>query len=176
MAAFKVGDRVRITSPVPTTGTVVAMRNPASYVDVRRDDGRRGSSSVTPGAATYHVDNLEPANYEPEKGDRVRVTLEGEVTDTGTHDGHHFDIEGGLVFTHREGVTVELVEKAKPPVVTFEPGDFVREKGLRDALFLIGPEGGWTDVRTGRSFDYSSGDTPWTSEHFEKVELHEAPL
>ena len=176
MTAFKVGDKVRFVMPltpfrVGDEGTVVELATSSGMVRVAHPI----NNPLPAGgwlASLHEIELVEPTGYEPAVGDRVRVTIEGEVTATGTRDGHHFDIADGFVYTHAEGVTVEKVE---PPVEVFKPGDFVRRES--DGAILHLAENGWLNMTNNRFYESPEVTGGYfTSERYEKVELHEAPL
>lgn len=106
------------------------------------------------------------------KGDRVKVTIEGEVANTTTHDyvvgigGHN------AVFARNPRDYTVTVEKIEPPVEVFKPGDVVRDKGVPDFLYSIGPSG-YTQLSDGSHFKWDSclGSDHFTSREFEKVNI-----
>ena len=109
-------------------------------------------------------------------GDRVRVTLEGEVRDT---------LPGGKLTLRYDGEYLfvqppEKVEKIEPPVEAFKPGDFVREKST-DRVFYAATDGYVQVLPTAGSFwRYGptglAGSLPHDTGEYERVTLVEPPL
>lgn len=113
-------------------------------------------------------------NYQPKKGDRVRVVLEGEAeVDRGGATGFRFS--DGFFYTSIDMFApfVVSIEKVEPPVTVFKPGDVVREKVrtefvwqiLNDGYVRVGsrPEGG--------AFDPQKSSMEFTSEDYELVQI-----
>lgn len=108
----------------------------------------------------------EVSEYSPQKGDRVRVVLEGEVLPDHEYGG--FSIGTGVnsnFITHGAEHLVS-VEKIEPPVVTFKPGDVVRSKSDGDVRTLS--QRGWINHTYG---SYHESSAKFTSENYELVSL-----
>lgn len=116
------------------------------------------------------------SDYKPQKGDRVRVVVEGEITGT-YREGQCFNIghsPGGMYVTpHTEHVV--SVEKLEPPVEVFGPGDIVRPKDIGHIVYMLGRNHysyvytgpGEGEVIRARFYDTER----FTSERYEKVNL-----
>lgn len=106
----------------------------------------------------------------PQKGDRVRIVLEGEVTASGAA-GTQIARDQ---YIYTEGAGVKSVEILPPPVTYFEPGDVVRNKasgnvyalGRDKVVFLSGPT---PSVSAGRTYRYTP--TTYSSTRYEKVNV-----
>lgn len=121
--------------------------------------------------------------YRPEKGDRVRVVLEG-VVEPGI-DGFFLlssleDDSGHANFIWPDEAHVVSIEKVEPPVVQFQPGDIVRHNGS-GLIFVLG-KNGYTHIttypglyRTYESVCYGSPED-FNSKGFTKIELVEKPF
>ena len=100
------------------------------------------------------------------KGDRVRITIEGEVTAVSTNgDLIVDDYHEIATAAPTGGITVEKVE---PPVEVFGPGDVVRHK-TEKVLYTIG-KNGFLNHRSGILWESTTFE-PFTSEHYERVSL-----
>lgn len=114
----------------------------------------------------------EVSEYSPQKGDRVRVVLEGEVLPDHEYGG--FSIGTGVnsnFITHGAEHLVS-VEKIEPPVVTFQPGDVVRGKSTGH-VFLIREGGRWIALKNthyGAGYE-SRTSVDFTSKNYELVSL-----
>lgn len=111
------------------------------------------------------------------KGDRVRVTLEGEVKDVLTSGAVALHYDGEYVFVQPP----EKVEKIEPPVEVFGPGDFVRDPESGQVFLLI--EDGYVQVKPtiGQANPLTWPDQPdhtetFTSENYERVDVAEVPF
>ncbi|MDP9820505.1 hypothetical protein [Nocardioides massiliensis] len=102
--------------------------------------------------------------YTPVEGDKVRVVLEGAV-DCTVSLGFFVDADDVRSFVANKHVV--SVEKIKPPVEVFGPGDTVRSKACRQ-LYSIG-WGGYFVHATGKW--RRELHLPFTSERYERVEL-----
>ena len=117
-------------------------------------------------------------DYYPKDGDTVRVVLEGTVTAAGSGvEGRDFILYGDsprMNHIFPADPQVISVEKIGPPVVTFQPGEIVESltNGMPRARYLVG-SGGYFSWQTLAWF--AVGDV-FTSEHYRKVELVEAPF
>lgn len=83
-------------------------------------------------------------DYKPQKGDRVRVVLEGgEVRRSVEDDSWVIEFDDNTYITEVNDGAPFLVsiEKIEPPVVTFKPGDVVRSKRNPKWLYTIGQRG-----------------------------------
>jgi hypothetical protein len=100
-------------------------------------------------------------------GDKVRLTIEGEVSELS---GAGLHIGGDYVPSYQRS-RVEVIEKK---VTTFKPGDVVRSKAL-GFRYTIGRDGGYLSHAEGFRWWPDLGDK-FTSEHYELVTLHESPL
>lgn len=119
-------------------------------------------------------------------GDKVRITIEDvviKVERSGRTVYLKNEAEDDLWFDLDEGnvASVEVVEKAKPPVVTFKPGDRLRRKGWAPIGYEITlADDGYLLHHVSGKVQYSkygpNGAEWFNSENFDKVELHEAPL
>ena len=108
------------------------------------------------------------SDYQPKKGDRVRLTIEGEVTD---HNGTYFIVrQNGLWAAefHQRGDFA--IEKIEPPVVQlqFRPGDTVRNKRQPSLIYSLGNDGYFAHEAKEWRFETTRG---FTSADFEKVNL-----
>ena len=105
-------------------------------------------------------------------GDTIRLTIEGTAEEVGQG---WVRINGAVRDLGR--YEVEVLEKAKPPLVRFKRGDVVRHKRHEGSIFLV-TDRGPVHFRTGRLYKKAEEwcETYLTSEFYEKVELHEAPL
>ena len=114
------------------------------------------------------------ADYAPKVGDRVRVVLEGVVKEEINTFGIKMDNDAGQwlaeLYIDRPGVTVEKIE---PPVETFGPGDVVRDRSIPKYTYYIGRDGYLDIYNKGL---WNEGGGTFTSEHYEKVSLHESPF
>lgn len=102
--------------------------------------------------------------YQPKKGDRVRVVLEGEVT-RGLGITDTFDLEGRYIYAN--GYAVTSIEKIEPPVELFGPGDTVRGRAT-GRLFTLAATG---YINHGRGDFTCSSTQKFTSLDFERVEI-----
>ena len=107
-------------------------------------------------------------------GDKVRVTIEDEVVETG-RDGQTIFLKnesGGRLWFDLDvdNCTVEVIGKA---IVTFKPGDVVRSIQYPKYKYTVAA-GGYLTHQYG--FEYHKSGPPFTSEHYELVTLHESPL
>lgn len=111
-------------------------------------------------------------DYKPQKGDHVRVVLEGEVTSPGEQG--EFTL---LPNNHCTSITLSLqrlagfsasIEKIEPPVTVFKPGDLLRRKS--DGTHYLITLDGWTIVGNGY-VEEQPAYRPFTSEHYELVSL-----
>jgi hypothetical protein len=112
------------------------------------------------------------------KGDRVRVTFDGAVTDAPTFvkrlrvttDDHKYGVRGSLAW-----VEVEHVEKIEPPVEVFKPGDRLRRKGWEGAYEITLGSEGYLQHLTSGGVSYSTYTASprefFNSENFDKVDL-----
>lgn len=120
------------------------------------------------------------SDYKPKVGDRVRVVLEGEVTDTAGGSVTISDraLRGSdPVFWCSSTVADDAkflvsVEKVEPPVEFFKPGDVVRDT-RNGMLYALSTEG-YIYLKDGEfvrkyNGEYSGG--PFTSKNCEKVNL-----
>ena len=109
--------------------------------------------------------------YTPQRGDRVRVVIEGEVYHVaedrfGVGDDP-LDGRGNIIYPDKGHVV--SVEKLEPPVEVFKPGDVVRYKfGPRRYVYTIAT-GGYVDHEDGVYLD-AAGDL-FTSRSYEKIDL-----
>lgn len=177
---FKVGDRVRFetnfySSPCRRVGTGVVAGfggHPSRRVLVRLD-GKPGSRWP------YGTGELTLIEPEPKfkKGDRVRVTIEGEVQRA--FDSGALWLPGGLGSTVDPDHIVSA-EKIEPPVEPFKPGDFVREISSGQVFYVA--KGGYVQVKPWpASFvEFHNGDIendlPSTTGEYERVEYAEVPF
>lgn len=85
------------------------------------------------------------SDYKPVKGDRVRVVLEGEVSEV-WHSGRFVlqsdddAVEIGFSADRVEGFNVSI-EKIEPPVEVFQPGDVVRSILFPEHVYRLGNGG-----------------------------------
>jgi hypothetical protein len=111
-------------------------------------------------------------------GDRVKVTIEGVVQRTIKGDYLIVNNEAGKFLAElsadgRDGITVEET------VVRFQPGDVVRARDNDHYHFLVLRDNQYTYVKSLATLDIGQvvdSVEPFTSEEYEKVELHESPL
>lgn len=107
--------------------------------------------------------------YSPVKGDRVRVVLEGEVTQANEYDPW-FNLEGKPLYS--EGSAIVSVERIEPPVIVFKPGDVVQDKTNPRWKYAIGKKG-YTQLSDGSYF--ADGEpfiqNEFTSKGYELVSL-----
>jgi hypothetical protein len=96
------------------------------------------------------------------QGDRVRITIEGPHIGPDLEEGPQDN--DAFVFSSDAGDIV-TVEKIEPPVVTFKPGDRVRDRFCTNIEFTVG-RNGYFDHLNGRVV-LSSND--FDSRHFELV-------
>jgi hypothetical protein len=115
-------------------------------------------------------------------GDRVRLTIEGAVEKVWSeldHTDHGLTIDGEVYGSSKvERCHVEVIEKAKPPVVTFQPGDRLRRKHWPNPYEVTLGDDGYLHHCSGRvTYSQYGGERGFFNpENFDKVELHEAPL
>lgn len=108
-------------------------------------------------------------------GDRVRVTLEGQVVfQSATYLTLQADGGGNhSIYMERDSAHVEKIE---PPVEVFKPGDVVRDKDKPELIYALGADG-YMRVGKGSSFcgggwpHYDYGGEVFTSKRYEKVNL-----
>lgn len=104
------------------------------------------------------------------RGDRVKVTLEGEVTRVMDIEPGSETVElriehnGRASFVYTDMATVEKVE---PPVETFGPGAVVRDKVVHSARYAIG-NGGYFSFTTN---EWHDDPTDFTTDRYERVEV-----
>jgi hypothetical protein len=106
--------------------------------------------------------------YQPVKGDRVRVVLEGEVGYVGDL---FFDVQGkgALNSISPDGDHVVSIEKLEPPVEVFGPGDVVRHQRIPGLVYALGASGYFAvEAQAWRPGDYGKA---FTSDRYEKVDL-----
>lgn len=102
------------------------------------------------------------------KGDRVKVTIEGEVSYVG---------ETWLTINHNHDVAYKepgaMVEKIEPPVEVFKPGDVVRVRGWEGegGLLHLAHGGYINEYHTLFQRDREWMEKEFTSERYEKVDL-----
>lgn len=103
------------------------------------------------------------------RGDRVRVTIEGEV-EFGSSFGVDLEVGDGVVHL-REGTWrgVEF-EKIEPPVEVFKPGDRIRHRDIGFEV-TIGDTGYLVHHTTGNHSWRPWRNEPFTSELYERVSL-----
>lgn len=114
------------------------------------------------------------------KGDRVRVTFEGEVSvPSSSIDGMVVvSVDSGPMRSH--WVRPECVEKIEPAVEPFQPGDFVREVSSGRVFYVA--KGGYAQVKPWPSsfVEFHNGDIendlPSTTGEYEKVNYAEVPF
>lgn len=87
------------------------------------------------------------SDYQPKKGDRVRVVLEGEVTTVWT-DGSEFVLAGLNGIEPSESHVVS-VEKVAPPLPT-TPGSVIRDEA--GSVRMLGITGRWYHAENAYSF------------------------
>lgn len=112
------------------------------------------------------------------KGDRVKVTIEGEVTDVqATGDvvlgGHS---PSNAIFRQGgNGRYTATVEKIEPPVEVFRDGDLIRAKESPDMVIVLTGDGGYTYIgptNKGLHVGHTGGHRATAnSKHWEKIEL-----
>jgi hypothetical protein len=112
------------------------------------------------------------------EGDHVRVVLEGVAHRV--ERGGSFDIDGGdrnsygnyIKPSAVHVVSVEVLPPPEPPVVTFKPGQTVREKGHPKWVRTLAHTG-YINHIYGRFFPYDQvlDASDFTSEKFELVEI-----
>lgn len=109
--------------------------------------------------------------YKPVKGDRVRVTIEGEVS-YASSDGPWFDLRDkhDLVASVRHSGDASI-EKIEPPVTVFKPGDVVRDLLNKNSIFALGHRqylaiGSANQIATAYPYDT---DDDFTSDGYELV-------
>jgi hypothetical protein len=169
--SFNVGDRVRLISPDGDSGSSAKVGDLGTVHYIAGDfmavniDGLGITHRFT-----HRFERVTPAD-EVGVGDTIRLTVEGKVDRL--EDG---DVQMDGVWRCLSSYTVEVTEKAKPPVVTFKPGEFVRHK-THGSTYLV-TTSGVTALSDGSHY---ARDAEWrekylTSKHYDKVELHEAPL
>lgn len=168
MTEFKVGDRVVARETSESNG----IKAGEEYIVTRAKP-----SLAYPGRQLLTLDNGGPESYssrfyrvEPEpkfkKGDCVRIIAEVYGTNR-AGDFLYFGAPGvGYVDTTSDEVAVEKIE---PPVVTFEPGQTVRNKAS-GRLYSIGSDGYYSHQRA-EYFKPGPGDAGFTSFLYELVEL-----
>lgn len=114
------------------------------------------------------------------RGDRVKVTLEGEVVYASKH-GRAIEVASGV-----NGGTVEIcsggpaladlgatIEKIDPPVVVFEPGDVVIRKHDNAPILLA--DQGYVYLRAdARGNFYTYADTGYAREFFNSERFRRA--
>lgn len=111
------------------------------------------------------------SEYRPEVGDRVRIVIEGDVRSVDSN-GDFYTKDN--CFEPGQD-TIVSIEKVKPPVEVFKPGDVVRHKRQRFVVAL--DRSGYTylseSANNGHRFAYEQGYEPddFTSEDYERVEL-----
>lgn len=107
-------------------------------------------------------------------GDRVRVTLEGEVTrildiEPGSEEVElRIEVNGKSSFVYTD---MARIEKVKPPVEVFGPGALVRHKTDGDR-YLVGADG-YCSLQSNKWF-YWDSDVPanyFSSDEYELVEV-----
>lgn len=108
--------------------------------------------------------------YSPQKGDRVRVVLEGEIKTVDLGEGVAARFEGDDYWTtvNERAPFVVSIEKLEPPVEVFKPGDVVREIERPSVVRTIA-RAGWINHESG-SF-YTGSIDCFTSEDYERVTL-----
>lgn len=101
-------------------------------------------------------------------GDRVKVTIEGEVNRVLAHgDGTELRITTGEDQDHYVYADGANVEKVEPEYETFGPGDIVRNKHFPGLVYVLGSDGNFAVP-----FDeWRPGSEEFTSERFERVTL-----
>ena len=111
------------------------------------------------------------SDYTPKVGDRVRIVIEAEVAATGPT---YFDTRENTFAKGQPDIV--SIEKIKPPVKVFGPGDIVRQKSRPLYTYALGPDG-YTPLYgdfmyTEYSRDgYMVGPDFFTSDIYEKVEV-----
>ena len=105
-------------------------------------------------------------------GDTIRLTIEGKVEQAGQG---WVRVNGAIRDLGR--YEAEVLEKAKPPLVRFQRGDYVRHKNWPGSVYLLTDKGP-AHLKSGKLYAKAGDwcDKYLTSEFYEKVELHEAPL
>lgn len=111
------------------------------------------------------------------KGDKVTVTLSGEVTNIIPFEGDRIELRIVDETGHQFYVAPDSgnVQRVEPPVEVFGPGTVVRGKGTRQLRALA--RNGYINLAHRKFYRY--GDIPgpeygpedFTSEHFERVDL-----
>lgn len=123
--------------------------------------------------------------YEPQKGDRVRVVLEGAVDSppgaVGPDDQDLFIGAGGDGDVHIVDVrNVVSIEKLGPPVEVFGDGDIVRRKDDHTGGVFYLFDGKYVAVPVHVGFcnwkAHARYEDEFTSEEYERVTLVEAPF
>jgi hypothetical protein len=102
------------------------------------------------------------------KGDRVKVTIEADVT-FGSSFGVDLKVGDGIVALRDTTWSGLEFEKVEPPVETFKPGDVVRSKAIPEYLYLLCTEG-VVYLPEGEHYP-EQPNTVFTSKGFEKVDL-----
>lgn len=105
-------------------------------------------------------------------GDRVRVTFEATVEYKKAFGGFVFKPVNGGNLVSLEDTADLSIQKIEPPFEVFGPGDRVRHKNIPDYQYTIG-HGGYFDHVNNL---WNVSKTKFTSETYERVELHEAPF
>jgi len=111
------------------------------------------------------------------RGDRVKVTLEGEVTRVLDIEPGSEEVElrvehnGRASYVYTDMATVEKVE---PPVEVFGPGDVVRDRVYHNLVYTLGSDGYYSHRRdvwraNGSPDHWKAG--PFTSESYERVSV-----
>ena len=111
------------------------------------------------------------SNYKPQKGDRVRVVLEGKVLGTDKNGFSLGAYDGNFIIPGAEHVV--SIEKIEPPVEVFKPGDVVRAKWNDGFLYSLGRDG-YFSHSSALWFPYEDSITQakdFTSRVYERVEL-----
>lgn len=111
------------------------------------------------------------------KGDRVRITFEGEADEylAGITYGTHEAGDRNFEVRSDEGDTV-TIEKIEPPVEVFGPGDLLRTTHDGPPAYYYLAENGYVRLVGGGYgnvtpfYEYDEGDV-FTSKEYEKVDL-----
>ena len=114
------------------------------------------------------------------KGDRVRVVIEGEVAFASSIGTYHVkvgvgEVDMGEVYVDPALPDTYAIEKVEPPIVQFGPGDVVRHRLDSGSLRVLG-QSGYIILPGGEEYDYSGAEggftkAEFTSDSFERVEV-----
>jgi hypothetical protein len=110
-------------------------------------------------------------DYKPVAGDRVRVVAEGEVESADEH-GFTIGPQFPVIYEDDKDLIVSI-EKIDPPVVTFKPGDAVRDSRTK-SVYSIGRTG-YLSHLDGMFYQWApvglTSPDYFTSRGFDKVDL-----